>query len=137
MRDLRARETRVRQGELAGVIDDARSSAADVAAGVQRLENLRTVLADTARRRAQALAAGDARIAKIAQLEQFAARVRRELDAAHGELARAEARHAGQLAEVDAARHRLARARADREVIDRHFARWRAERARLAENREE
>ncbi|HET9624077.1 MAG TPA: hypothetical protein VFP84_22045 [Kofleriaceae bacterium] len=137
MRDLRAREARVRQGELAGVLDGAQASAAEVAECVHRLENLRAALDETARRRALALAAGDARIARITQLEQFAARLRREHDAALGELARAEARHHGQLAEVDAARHRLARARADRELIERHFERWRAERARLAERREE
>jgi chromosome segregation ATPase len=137
MRDLRAREARVRQGDLAGAIGDAHTSAADVEACLQRVSQLRAAVDDALTTRARALARGDARIAEVAQLERYVARQRRAIDAALGELARAEAKHHGQLAEVEAARLRLARARADREVIDRHFARWRAERAKLAERREE
>jgi hypothetical protein len=38
---------------------------------------------------------------------------------------------------VDVQRAVLARARADREVIDRHFARWRDARKKLAERRDD
>jgi hypothetical protein len=45
------------------------------------------------------------------------------------------AAHRGTLDQLDAARDRLARARADRRVIEQHFERWRAERARIADRR--
>jgi hypothetical protein len=38
---------------------------------------------------------------------------------------------------VDVARRTLVRARADRELIDRHFARWREARRKQAERRED
>jgi hypothetical protein len=50
---------------------------------------------------------------------------------------RAEAAHGSRLGSLDEARARLARARADREVIERHFASWRQARAKLAERRED
>ena len=62
-------------------------------------------------------------------------RRRHELDAALGEELRAEAAHTAQLGELDFQRRLLARARADRQVIDRHFARWREARGKLAERR--
>ncbi len=56
---------------------------------------------------------------------------------AQDEHARARAARDAQLGELDAARLRLATARADREVIERHFAGWREARKKAAERRED
>jgi hypothetical protein len=64
-------------------------------------------------------------------------RRRHELDAALGEELRAEAAHTAQISELDLQRRLLARARADRQVIDGHFARWREARSKLAERRQD
>ena len=69
--------------------------------------------------------------------DRFIARRRAELDRAVGEELRAEAAHGTQLGSLDEARRRLVRARADREVIERHFARWREDRRKLADRRED
>jgi hypothetical protein len=88
---------------------------------------------------AAALAARDAQptAARRTLAERFVARRRRELAAALDDVARAEAVHDERLGAVDAARRTLARARAEREVIERHFERWRQERKKLAERRED
>lgn len=69
--------------------------------------------------------------------ERFVARRRRELDDVSAEEGRAEDAHAARLGHVDTAQRTLTRARADREVIERHFERWRTERKKLAERRED
>lgn len=69
--------------------------------------------------------------------DRFVARRRRELADALAEEAHAEDAHEARLGHVDAARRSLARARAEREVIERHFERWRTERRKLAERRED
>lgn len=69
--------------------------------------------------------------------ERFVARRRRDLADALAEESRAEEAHAARLGHVDVARSSLTRARAEREVIERHFERWRTERKKLAERRED
>ena len=67
--------------------------------------------------------------------ERHVERRRRELEVVVAELDRATRTHDDKLEVVDDARGRLTAARADREVIERHFARWREDRKRLAERR--
>lgn len=69
--------------------------------------------------------------------EQLIARRRSELDRAIGEELRAEAVHGTTLGSLGEARQRLVRARAEREVIERHFASWRQTQAKLADRRED
>jgi hypothetical protein len=140
MREVRDRAARVRQGDLAGAVSDARTLATAVDDAARRVNQLRAALDAAGASRARALAGAGSvgvPVGGLAQLERYVRRIRHELDAARGGLARAEAKHLGQLAEVDAARLRLAHARAERELIERHFARWRAERQKLAERRED
>lgn len=136
MRDARARDERVRRAELADVAGSAQATADGLAAIAGRVERGRAAITDATARRDRLLDDGaPARV--LAQLDRYLSRLRRALAATRDELARAEALHRGRLDEVDAARQRLARARADREVIERHFAAWRTERRKLAERRED
>jgi hypothetical protein len=107
-----------------------------VDASERRVVLCRAALATATTGRDRLLAHG-ATAGTIAQFDRYAHRLRHDLDAARGEHLRAEARHRGQLDAVDAARSRLTLARAEREVIERHFATWRAERRKLAERRED
>jgi len=136
MRDARVRDERVRRTELAGAVGDAQRLAADLDGAADRVALVRAAVADANARRDATLAAG-ASIAAIARHDRYLRRLRRELDAARGEALRAEAHHRDQLGAVDEARRRLTLARADREVIERHFAAWRAERRKLAERRDD
>jgi hypothetical protein len=92
---------------------------------------------EAARAAHTALLATTTTSAAVAGSEQFIVRKRRDLEAALDIHARVLAGHRGQLELVDAARDRLGHARADKEVIERHFARWRTERAKLADRRED
>jgi len=134
--DARAREERVKRADLAAAAGGARASQAQVDAALQRVDEARARLA-TARTAQRTLAATGTTSTMLARAEQFIVRARRDLDEAIDAHTRAEASHRGQLVAVDAARGRLARARADKEVIERHFARWRTERKRLSERRED
>ena len=136
MRELRARDERLRGGDLAGAVSDARTLAADVEQAATRVTCAQAALAAATATRGRVLATGAAS-ATIAQLERYLSRLRGELAAVRGEFLRADARHRGQQDVVDAARGRLALARADREIIERHFAAWRASRRKLAERRED
>lgn len=136
MRDARARAERVQRGDLAGAVGDARVSAEEVGAVAQRIARAEAAIAEATARRDRWLAQGGA-AGTIAHLEQHVRRLRRDLDAVHHELVRAEARHRGQLEVVDLAQGRLRRARAEREVIERHFAAWRTAHRKLAERRED
>ncbi|HEY4180393.1 MAG TPA: hypothetical protein VGM90_26300 [Kofleriaceae bacterium] len=133
VRDVRAREQRVREGNLAAAVGDARTTQAVVDAAASRAQAARDAI-DAARSR---LASDGTTAQRVALAERHLARLRRDRDAALDALARAEAAHTGQLAVVDSERQRLVRARADKELIERHFARWRAEKAKLAERRED
>jgi hypothetical protein len=132
VRDARARAEHTRTSELAGAIEDARSADAQLATAHARTEAAR--LAVTA-----ALAARDATrtAAQRALADRFVARRRHELFDARTRELEADAAHTTHQGVVDAARLTLARTRADREVIERHFARWREQRKKLAERREE
>lgn len=136
MRDARAREARVSQGDLAGAVRDAQVLATGVVEVADRVARIRAALAAAMGDRDQLLARGIASTT-LAHIENYLRRLRRDLEAARGEQLRAEALHRGQLEVVDAARKRLTLARAEREVIERHFAAWRAERRKLAERRDD
>lgn len=129
VRDAREREERTRKGTLAVAVDDAKASEAAVAAAAARVAAAEHALAraGTSVPETSALA--------LVRRDRFVTKLRRALELAREEHDRAVAAHAGSLASVDAARARLVRARADREVIERHFARWREARAKLAERR--
>jgi len=70
----------------------------------------------------------------LAAADRFIARRRRELAVARDEELRAELAHAHKTGEVETARAQLVRARADRELVERHFERWREARRKRAEN---
>jgi len=126
----------VRRGDLAAATSVAVASQAQVDAAARRVDEARAKV-DAARSAHTALVAAGTTSVAVVRSEQFIARVRRDHEVAIEAHARAEASHRGQTDAVDAARGRLARARADKEVIERHFARWRTERAKLAERRED
>jgi hypothetical protein len=132
VRDARARDERVKRGELASAAGDARLTEA-------RLSDLRGLVAAARTALEAALATRDAQptAARRALADRFVARRRHELARADDEVARALAAHETRIDALDAARRTLARARADREVIERHFARWRDQRRKLAERRED
>lgn len=88
--------------------------------------------AQAARRR---LESADA--VEIARHERFIARCRRDVEATTGAENRAREIHEEHAGGVDQARATLARARGEREVIERHFARWREAQRKLAERRED
>lgn len=136
MRDARARDERAKRGDLAGAVGDARTLAADRAAVAGRITDLQAALTEATAARDRRLVEGGV-AGTIAHLEHHLRRLRRDLDAAQGELVRADSRHRGQLEVVDLAQGQLAQARAQREVIERHFAAWRTERRKLAERRED
>jgi hypothetical protein len=136
VRDARARDERSRRGDLAAAVGDARETSSRLDAVRVRTDAARTALSSAVAAR-DALLCGTTTPAPIVIAEQLVTRRRRELDRALGEELRAEAAHDTQLGSLDEARRRLARARADREVIERHFARWRQARQRLAERRED
>jgi hypothetical protein len=117
-------------------VGDAQALADGVDAVARRVAQLRAAIAAASGERDRVLSRG-VNAATIAHFERYLRRLRHDLDAAVGEQLRAEARHRGQLEAVDAARGRLALARAEREVIERHFAAWRAERRKLVERRED
>src|SRR5262245_5249115 len=131
MRDARARDERVRRGELAGALGDAQRLAAELDEAAAQVARARAAIAEAAATRDAMLVGSTAVV--VARHDRYVRRLRRDLDDAHGELVRADAHHRGQLDAVDDARRRLALARAEREVIERHFAAWRAERRKLAE----
>jgi hypothetical protein len=139
MREARTRDERVKRGDLAGAVGDAQVLAADVEEIAGRVAHAHAVLAAATGARDRVLARGapSAMSATIAHLDRYLRRLRRDLAGVRGELLRAEALHRGQLEVVDVARGRLRLARAEREVIERHFAAWRAERRKLAERRED
>ncbi len=134
--DARSREERVRRGDLAAATAEAKATQAQVDAKAHTVAAARGRL-EAARSAQQELVTRGTTSALLARAEQFIVRTRRDLEAALDAHARAQASLRGLLDAVDSARGRLARARADKEVIERHFARWRTEKARLAERRED
>jgi hypothetical protein len=136
MREARTRDERVKRADLAGAVGDAQRLAADLDAIADRVARARSELASALAGR-DAVLAGGSHAAAIARHDGYLRRLRRDLEAARGELLRAEARHRGRLDVVEDARQRLTLARAEREVIERHFAAWRTERRKLAERRDD
>jgi hypothetical protein len=135
VRDARSRQERGKREELAAAVGDARATRA-------RLDLARSRTHAARDRLAQAIVARDTLVdggstpARIALADKYATRCRHEVDAALGEELRAEAAHDTQLGSIELARRTLARARADRQVIERHFERWRDDKKKLAERRE-
>ena len=136
VRDVRTRDEKTRKGQLANAVGDARVTQATLDAARVRTQAARTAL-QAARSSRDALLDAGATSAQLTSTDRFVIRRRRELDQAVADEARTEVAHAERQGEVDAARLVLARARADREVIERHFERWRTERRKLADRRED
>jgi hypothetical protein len=130
VRDVRERAEAVRRGDLATAVGDARETESRRADAHTRVGSARVALAA-----ARATAASAETAAQRTLAERFVARRRRDLDDARDALARADASYDERLGVVDVARARLAHARAERELIERHFARWRETQQRLAERR--
>jgi multidrug efflux pump subunit AcrA (membrane-fusion protein) len=132
LRDVRARDERVKRNDLAVAVDDARATEADVAAAVARIEAARSVLAKAIAARATLTSAH-----ALALADRHITRRRKVLDDAVAEHARTQALHAGRVAVIDAARGKLTAARADKQVIERHFERWREQQRKLADRRDD
>jgi len=136
LREVRDLDERTRRGDLAAAVDDARATADDVAVASRRVATTRAGLAAATRAREELLATG-ATTTRLALADRYVARRRAELDAAIAAHARAAAGHARKLGAIDGARDRLSAARADKQLIERHFERWRDARAKLAERRDD
>ena len=136
VRDARARDERVRRGDLAVAVGDTRETQARLDAARARTQAARDALTAAVAAR-DTVSRADTTPAQLVLADRFIARRRTELDRMIGEELRAEAAHGSQLGSLDEARQRLVRARADREVIERHFARWRQTQAKLADRRED
>lgn len=134
LRDVRKLDERAKRGDLASAVGDARTTAAEVEITARRVAAARTAV-DAARAAQVALVAAHASPAVLALADRYAARRRRDLEAALGEHLRARAAHTGRLDAIETARDRLSIARADKELIERHFARWREAQHKLAERR--
>jgi hypothetical protein len=132
VRDTRIRDERARRSDLAAAVGDASATQSMLAAITRRVDDARGRLADAVMGRNALHATGASRLVLA---ERHVDRRRRELDAVVSELDRATRTHDDKLEVVDEARGRLTAARAQREVIERHFARWREDRKRLAERR--
>ena len=132
LRDLRHLDERAKHNDLAATVHTARASADDVAAAAARIDAARTRLASAYTARA---ALADAHLLALA--DRHLVRLRRTLDDAIAAHARAAATHAGHQDALAAARTELVAARARKELVERHFARWRDAQQKLAERRED
>lgn len=132
VRDARARDERLKKGELAGAVGEAKDTEAALARAIDAVSRAQQALDDATARAAKAGSA-----AELVRHERFTARLRAALSLAVDAQLRADAVHRGRLDAVDVAQGRLAHARAHRDVIERHFERWRAERRKIAERRED
>jgi len=132
LREVRRLDERAKRNDLAAAVGEARATAADVAAAEQRVTAAREVLA-------AARTARDGLVASwlLALADRRISRCRAALDAAIGAHARAVATHAGRLDTVDAKRGTLTVARAEKELVERHFEKFRESQRKLAERREE
>ena len=130
LRQVREHVERVKRNDLAVAVGDAKVTAEQVAAAAARVAAAREALAKA--REPSYATAHD-----LARADRYIARLRGVLDDAVAEHARARAAHAGKLASLDTARGALTAARADKQVIERHFAKWRTGQQKLAERRED
>ncbi len=128
--DARIREERTQRGELAAAVDTARATEVEVAAAEGRVAAAREAIT-------RARAATGVTAAQLALADRHGQRRVRELATAQLDQLRTAAAHDARLGAIDAARGRLAVARAQRELIERHFARWRETQRKLAERRED
>jgi hypothetical protein len=135
VRDVRARTERARVGELASAVGDARATQARLDGAKERSKAARDAVAAALVARDTLLSSG-ATSTQLAQAERFVARRRKALADALAEEVRCEVAHLEREGDADAARLTLRRARAEREVIERHFERWRTEQKKLADRRE-
>jgi hypothetical protein len=131
VRATRIRDEKARRGDLAAAVGDVHATGSVLPAITQRVDAARARLADAVMGR-NAL---HATASRLALADRHVDRCRRELAAVQGELERATRTHDDKLEVAGEARGRLTAARAEREVIERHFARWREDRKRLAERR--
>lgn len=136
VRDARERDERGKQHGLAAAVGTAQEAQLRVDAARARTQAARDALAKASASREARLVAA-ATPAQLTSVEQYLTRRRRDLDAAVGEELRLEAALDEHQSGVDVARRTLARARAERAVIDRHFAQWRETRRKQAERRED
>jgi hypothetical protein len=132
VRELRALAEREKRGELAGAVGDARVAEERLVATREKTTEARRLL-----QAAHAHCQTATTAARRMLAERYVARARRAVEAAVADELRAEAALANELGEVDLARRTLARARADRELVERHFARWREAQRKLADRRED
>jgi hypothetical protein len=132
VRDTRIRDERARRSDLAVAVGDADATRFLLAAIARRVDEAKARLVDAIVGRNALHATGASRLLLA---ERYVERRRHELEAVVAELDRATRTHDDKLEVVDGARGRLSAARAEREVIERHFARWREDRKRLAERR--
>jgi hypothetical protein len=132
LREVRALAEKTGRGELAAAIGDAEEAQRRVTAARSITSAARAALT-------AALTARDATTTAAQRVlaERFVARRRRELADARAREQDAEIASDTRQGTVDVARRSLARARADRELIERHFARWRESRAKLADRRDD
>jgi hypothetical protein len=126
----RQREERLQRGELASAVGEARAARHDLDELTARAQAARVQLEQASRLRDEQTTA-----ARRVLAERFASHCRQALAAATDAVAVAEAALTAHDSVVDAAQRALARARAEREVIERHFARWREAQRKLAERR--
>jgi len=134
LRESRQRDERVRRNDLAIAVGDACATEALAAETAERVVAARRRL-DQAVTGRNAL--NDTGAGQLVLADKHVERCRRDLDRALDEQRRAARAHDDRLGAIDDARSKLAAARADREVIERHFARWRDARKKLAERRED
>jgi hypothetical protein len=136
VRDVRARTERARVGELASAVGDARATQARLDAAKERSKAARNAVDEAVVARDTLLSSG-ATSTQLAQAERFVTRLRRALADEVAEEVRCEVAHLEREGDADAARLTLRRARAERDVIELHFERWRASQKKLGERRED
>lgn len=136
LRDARERDERGKRSELAAAVGDARNAQARLEAARARTAAARDAVAAAIAARDLLVTTG-ATPARIHGADQFVLRRRRDVDDRLGEELRLEAALDDRQSGVDVARRTLARARADRQLIERHFERWRQTRRNQAERRDD
>ncbi len=145
LREVRERSEVTHRGNLSTAISDARVTEAAVAEAAARVERARLAL-DAAGMAGMAGVSGasatypaspaGSTATQLVVAERYRSRLRAALAAARDEELRARLVDDARSGEVETARARLARARADREVIERHFATWRETQRKRRENRD-
>jgi hypothetical protein len=136
VRNARERDERIRRGDLAVAVGDVHATQARLDAARARTQAARDAVNAAVACRATLLTT-QTTPARLVLADELITRRRNELDRAIGEELRAEAVHGSRLGSLDEARQRLVRARAQRELIERHFASWRKTQAKLADRRED